>query len=115
LRPDISGFFRGDTDVSKAEWGMKRICPSCGARYYDMKKNPPVCPSCKTIFDPENLLRARRGRGAEKKAAAKDAAEEVIDDLPVAEGDAAEDAVIEDAEELGDDVVEEVVVEEEEA
>jgi len=102
--------------VSKAEWGMKRICPSCNARYYDMKKNPPVCPTCKTVFDPENLLRAKRGRAAaDKKAAIKDAEDDVIDDIPVAE-DAAEDAVIEDAEELGDAVVEEAIeVEEEES
>ncbi len=98
--------------MSKAEWGMKRICPSCGMRYYDMKKVPPVCPKCKTVFDPENLLRARRGR-ADKKVAVKDAADDVIDDLPVTE-DAAEDAVIEDAEELGDEGVEEVVVGEDE-
>ncbi len=93
--------------MAKPEWGMKRICPSCGARYYDMKKNPPVCPTCKTTFDPENLLRARRGRGADKKVA-KDAADDVIDALPVADA-AAEDAVIEDAEELADEVVDEVV------
>jgi uncharacterized protein (TIGR02300 family) len=86
---------------------MKRICPSCGKRYYDMKKTPPVCPSCKTAFDPENLLRSRRGRSTEKKAAAKP--EDVIDDLPVADDANAEDAVIEDAEELGDDEVDEVV------
>ncbi|MGB9152914.1 MAG: TIGR02300 family protein, partial [Alphaproteobacteria bacterium] len=60
--------------MSKAEWGMKRICPSCGMRYYDMKKKPPSCPKCKTVFDPENLLRARRGRTADKKAAVKDIA-----------------------------------------
>ena len=100
--------------MSKAEWGAKRVCPSCATRYYDMKKNPPVCPSCKTTFDPENLARARRGRGAEKKVAVKDTAEDVIEDLPVADA-AAEDAVIEDAEELADDVVDEVVEVEEEA
>lgn len=94
--------------MAKAEWGMKRICPSCGMRYYDMKKVPPVCPKCKTPFDPENLLRARRGKNADKKAT-KDTADDVIDDLPVTDGDTPEDAVIEDAEELGDDVVEEVV------
>ena len=100
--------------MSKTEWGLKRICPSCGKRYYDMKKNPPVCPGCKTPFDPENLLRARRGRGADKKVAAKDAAETVIDDLPVTD-DGADDSLIEDAEELGDDDVDEVVeVEDEE-
>jgi uncharacterized protein (TIGR02300 family) len=98
--------------VSKSEWGMKRICPSCGMRYYDMKKTPPVCPKCKTVFDPENLLKARRGRSAEKKPA-KDAAEEVIEGLPETDNDSAEDAVIEDAEELGDETIEEVEVGEE--
>ncbi|MDR3424026.1 MAG: TIGR02300 family protein [Alphaproteobacteria bacterium] len=93
--------------MSKAEWGLKRICPNCGMRYYDMKKNPPVCPSCKTPFDPESVARARRGRSADRKAAPKDVAEDVIDDLPVTE--AAEDAVIEDAEELADEDVDEVV------
>ena len=98
--------------MSKAEWGLKRICPSCGTRYYDMKKNPPVCPSCGTAFDADNLVRSRRGRAAaDKKAAASAAvpAEVVIDEIPLADGDEAEDAVIEDAEELGEDVVEEVV------
>jgi uncharacterized protein (TIGR02300 family) len=100
--------------VSKTEWGMKRLCPSCGMRYYDMKKNPPVCPKCKTTFDPENLLKARRGRNADKKVV-KDIADEVVDDLPATDDAAAEDAVIEDAEELSDEVVEEVVeVEEDE-
>ena len=95
--------------MSKAEWGLKRICPSCAMRYYDMKKNPPVCPSCKTPFDPETLMRARRSRStADKKVVAKDAADDVIEDLPVTDA-TAEDAVIEDAEELADEDSEGVV------
>jgi len=99
--------------VAKAEWGLKRICPQCAARYYDMKKNPPVCPSCGTVFDPESMLRSRRGRAAPKAAVVEAVVpEEVV--LPAAEGEETEEAVIEDAEELGEDVaVEEVVVEEE--
>ncbi|MDD4616971.1 MAG: TIGR02300 family protein [Alphaproteobacteria bacterium] len=98
--------------MAKSEWGMKRVCPSCGKLYYDMKKNPPVCPACKTAFDAETLVR-RRSR-ADRKPAPKDVAEEVIDDIPVASD--AEDAVIEDAEELADESVDEVVeVEEEES
>ena len=99
--------------MAKAEWGLKRICPSCNTRYYDMKKNPPVCPSCATVFDPEVLLRSRRGRPAAKVVAPQP--EEVIEEIPVAaEGEEADDALIEDAEELGDDAVQEVaeVVEE---
>lgn len=99
--------------MSKAEWGLKRVCPNCSTRYYDMKKNPPVCPSCGTVFDPENLVRSRRGRAADKKAG-NAVVEEVIDDIPIADGDEPEDAVIEDAEELGEDVVEEVVAVEDE-
>lgn len=97
--------------MAKAEWGLKRVCPGCSARYYDMKKNPPVCPSCGVVFDPENLMRTRRGRGAADKRAAVAAAapEEELEDIPAAEGDEPEDAVIEDAEELGEDVVDEVV------
>ena len=95
--------------MAKAEWGLKRICPGCGTRYYDMKKNPPVCPKCGTVFDPESLLRSRRGRSAEKKPAPAAAPEEVIEEIP-AEGEETEDTLIEDAEELGEDGgVEEVV------
>jgi hypothetical protein len=81
-----------------------------------MKKNPPVCPNCKTVFDPEVLLRARRGRGAAKAVEPKAVVEPEVEDIPVAEGDEAEDAVIEDAEELGGEDVKDVeVVEAEEA
>ena len=93
--------------MAKAEWGLKRACPNCGTRYYDMKKNPPVCPKCGTAFDPETLLRSRRGR-AEKKVAAVVEPEAVIAEIP-ADAEETEDTVIEDAEELGEDAVEGVV------
>jgi len=84
-----------------------------------MKKNPPVCPSCGTVFEAESPVRSRRGRlAAEKKAAAEiPVAAKVIEEIPVAAvGEETEEAVIEDAEELGEDVeVEEVVEVEEEA
>lgn len=90
--------------MSKAEWGLKRVCPSCSTRYYDMKKNPPVCPNCGTAFDPESVLKVRRRNTAEekRKAAADKPAPEDIEDIEPIEGDS-EEAVIEDAEELGDE------------
>ena len=93
--------------MSKSEWGLKRICPGCGMRYYDMKKNPPVCPKCKTAFDPEGLVRARRGKVMDKKAAPKDT-EDTIEDLPITDI-APDDEVMEDAEELADEDVDDVV------
>jgi uncharacterized protein (TIGR02300 family) len=36
--------------VVKAELGTKRTCPSCAARFYDLMKNPIVCPKCGVSF-----------------------------------------------------------------
>lgn len=48
--------------MSKPEWGLKRICPSCNARFYDMCRHPITCPKCASTFDPEALVKKRRGR-----------------------------------------------------
>jgi len=121
--------------VTKPEWGTKHTCQSCGAKYYDMNRNPITCPKCGTAFNPDALLRSRRSRPA---AAAKEAvavsaikapppvADAVPDedqaDLKVAalaDGDDIEDPaddeddddLIEDTSDLGeDDVVVEVVI-----
>ncbi len=42
--------------------GLKRICMSCGARFYDLSKKPIICPSCNTEFTGEIKVKARRGR-----------------------------------------------------
>lgn len=53
--------------VNTSIWGMKRNCPKCGSRFYDLNKNPATCPKCGHQFDPALLLvRSRRGRGAKK-------------------------------------------------
>ena len=36
--------------MTKSEWGEKRECPECGARFYDLKRRPVVCPKCETSF-----------------------------------------------------------------
>lgn len=96
--------------------GFKRICPSCGTRYYDRGQVPPICPSCSTEFNPDALLKSRRSRiiEDEKVAAVADVDdEELLDDdaevLPVIEGEdldedeEGDDALIEDTSELGED------------
>ena len=32
--------------MPKEEWGVKRVCPSCSVRFYDLKKDPMLCPAC---------------------------------------------------------------------
>ena len=51
--------------------GRKRRCASCGIKFYDLTKTPAVCPACGTEFDPEVLLKSRRGRATAKVDEAK--------------------------------------------
>ena len=53
--------------MAKPEWGKKRICPSCGLKYYDFNNSPIKCPSCQTEFDPDLYLRSRKGRALSSK------------------------------------------------
>ena len=50
--------------MAKPEWGKKRICTSCGTKYYDFSKFPIICPSCGTEFDQDLLLKGRKGKNA---------------------------------------------------
>ena len=36
--------------MAKPELGAKRQCQNCGAKFFDLNKNPIVCPKCGTIF-----------------------------------------------------------------
>ncbi len=57
--------------MAHANLGRKQRCTSCGIKFYDLKKTPAVCPACGTEFDPEVLLKSRRGRATVKVDAAK--------------------------------------------
>ena len=58
--------------MAKAELGTKRLCASCGAKFYDLSKDPITCPKCSTVFqvvaptsrgrpDAASLARLRKG------------------------------------------------------
>ncbi|MBT3556233.1 MAG: TIGR02300 family protein [Rhodospirillales bacterium] len=55
--------------MAKPEWGTKRLCPSCGIRFYDMKNNPINCPGCEELVPIETVVRSRRSAPAAKPAA----------------------------------------------
>ena len=50
----------------KADLGTKRACLACGMRFYDFSRSPIVCPGCGAEFDPENIIKSRKGRPAAK-------------------------------------------------
>lgn len=93
--------------MTKPEWGTKRVCSSCAAHFYDMRKATIVCPKCKTVYDPDAVMKSRR-RVTEKMTPVKPAPEEdpILPDAEADEeaiADEEDDSVLEDASELGED------------
>lgn len=54
----------------KLEWGTKRCCQSCSARFYDLQRSPIICPKCAAVYELATTTTTRRG----KKAAIADEA-----------------------------------------
>ena len=92
--------------MAKPELGQKRVCVSCGAKFYDLGKAPAICPKC-GAEQPADQPRQRRpgGNVVEDKRPKKPAA--VATDEPDLEvetaDDEAEEDVLEDTSDLEDD------------
>ena len=67
----------------KAELGTKRTCPSCAARFYDLLKNPIVCPKCGANFVAASVLPSKGEMPA--MAPVPKPREVVADDIEVAD------------------------------
>ena len=89
--------------MAKPEWGRKRICPSCGTKYYDFKNSPIICPSCGAEFDPDLYLRSRKGKSLSTKISTDETSKisEDISDIDEIEIDS-DDEVVSDDEPLID-------------
>jgi uncharacterized protein (TIGR02300 family) len=109
--------------LAKPELGAKRQCQACGAKFFDLNKDPIVCPKCGTVFQGA----AMRARPATKEheedietvapagvdlvsldeveAGEEKVAETAVEDIDV-EDDAADedDSFLEEEEEDEDDV-----------
>ncbi len=116
--------------MAKPELGVKRLCPSCGTKYYDLNRSPILCPKCGTTFDagqpavrPEKLAKIVPIEEVEvdevvadvelvslEEADAEASGGEVVDDIDpeeIAEIDPGEDEFLE--EEEGDDDVADII------
>ena len=66
--------------MPKDEWGVKRVCPSCNDRFYDLQKDPLQCPYCAAEFSLESLL-SDKPKIEKSAAEPKEAeADQVVDD-----------------------------------
>ncbi len=65
--------------MAKPELGTKRLCSHCGAKFYDLSKDPIVCPKCQTVFEVAALTPPRgRPDAAAARAPAPAAREEAV-------------------------------------
>ncbi len=97
--------------MTKDKRGTKRLCESCGKKFYDLGREPIVCPLCETpfIIEKPKPKPKPKARPAPEPASADKAAEPKADAAPAPKDDAPspqpEFVSLEDAagEEEGDD------------
>jgi uncharacterized protein (TIGR02300 family) len=53
---------RYEDDMAKPELGTKRHCSSCASKFFDLNKDPIVCPKCEAVLVPPqpDPVRSRR-------------------------------------------------------
>lgn len=102
----------------KPELGSKRVCVSCGTKFYDLARQPAVCPKCATE-QPAEQPRLRRVAPVApvEPQRAKPQPQPGLEDADVdveVEGEEDEEGVLEDTSDLeGDDAIADVEVEQE--
>ncbi len=66
--------------MAKPELGTKRLCGNCGAKFYDLNKDPILCPKCGTVFEPlATIVRARPGAAVAAPATPEEAVPEAAE------------------------------------
>ncbi len=45
--------------MARPELGLKRVCPNCGTKYYDLNRDPITCPKCATVYQEAAITRVR--------------------------------------------------------
>ncbi|MDP4004434.1 TIGR02300 family protein [Methylobacterium sp. NEAU K] len=116
--------------MARPELGLKRQCMSCGAKFYDLARDPAVCPKCGAVYQAVATSRvaapvvARNTtpddedetdeKGPElvsldEVEAAEDEADPTPEDDTVEDGDAAEDDTFLEEEDTGDDDVSDLI------
>ena len=86
--------------MPKEEWGVKRVCPTTGKRFYDLNKNPVVSPYTGEVVELDTSKTRMIAADAEDMSSKGNKAEDLD----------SEDVVLDDEDvdvDLGDDLLEE--------
>ena len=116
---------RRKSDVAKPELGTKRQCRSCANRFYDLSRDPIICPKCGAVFQlhdakpvapvaaeavPDDEAKLETTAGPELvplEEADAGAPEKLLDaeeEVEAVEADAGDETFLEEEEEGDDDV-----------
>ena len=100
--------------MAKPELGFKRQCMSCGAKFYDLSRDPIICPKCGTVFQavaptrvspPAAAAAAPRPQREEDEAEVETAGGPEVVSLQDVEADEAEkETALEEDIDIGEDV-----------
>jgi uncharacterized protein (TIGR02300 family) len=98
--------------VAKPELGLKRQCMSCGAKFYDLNRDPVVCPKCATVFQavaptrvsPPAAAAATRQREEDEPEVEPAGGPELVSLEDVEAGEAEKETALEEDIDIGEDV-----------
>ena len=114
----LVGVIKVSKEVSKDKLGVKRICGSCGAKFYDLDKTPIICPKCGTPYEeiasPKSsapVAPVKEAPVVEEVALETDEAAEAVDVEVIVDDDTTvslEDSIEDDLSEDDDDELDEL-------
>ena len=87
--------------MPKEEWGVKRVCPTTGKRFYDLNKNPIVSPYTGEVVELDTSKTRMIAADSEDMSERSSSAEPMEDDTVILDDDDNVDL------DLGDDVLQE--------
>ena len=85
--------------MPKEEWGVKRVCPATGKRFYDLNKDPIISPYTGEVIELDISKTRMIAADSEDMSATSSSAESMEDDTVILDDD---DVDLD----LGDDVLE---------
>ena len=91
---------------ARAKRGTKRTCVGCGERFYDLDRDPIVCPACGNVHGPDAFVKQRPLAVVAPEAPARSAPKQEKDDDDLDLDDVGlddDDSLIDDAAEMDDD------------
>ena len=102
--------------MAKPELGAKHQCQNCATKFFDLNRDPIICPKCGTVFQPVQIARTPVRAAAVREVADPEAEAAGVEIVSLEEAEAAEkpEPAGEDDVEVEDTPADDTFLEEEE-